>query len=208
VQRETDGNPFFVTEVLRHLAETGAIRRDSSGRWVAEGSFGQLGLPDSVREVIGARIGRLGGEAKRTLAVAAVIGRDFDLDVLSRATGTTEDDLLDILDSAASASLVREQSDRPGRFSFAHVLIQRAVLHDLGPTRTARTHRQVAEALEAVCGDRPGPRIGALARHWFEGQPLPALRAWLAAWLGSSLFAACMTKLPSKTIVAFPALAA
>jgi tetratricopeptide (TPR) repeat protein len=130
-----------------------------------------------VREVIGARIGRLGGEAKRTLAVAAVIGRDFDLDVLSRATGTTEDDLLDILDSAASASLVREQSDRPGRFSFAHVLIQRAVLYDLGPTRTARTHRQVAEALEAVCGDRPGPRIGALARHWFEAQPLDVARA-------------------------------
>ena len=58
--RETDGNPFFVSEVLRHLAETGAISQDATGRWVADDSLEQMALPDSVREVIGARVGRLG----------------------------------------------------------------------------------------------------------------------------------------------------
>ena len=84
VYRETDGNPFFVSEVLRHLSETGAIYQDAAGRWVAEDSLEQLALPDSVRVVIGARVGRLGQEAGRVLSLAAVIGRDFDLDLLAR----------------------------------------------------------------------------------------------------------------------------
>ena len=78
-------------------------------------------LPDSVREVIGARVGRLGQDAERVLSVAAVIGRDFDLDVLARATKTSEDDLLDLLDAAIAVSLVREVADT-GRYNFAHAL--------------------------------------------------------------------------------------
>ncbi len=135
VYRETDGNPFFVSEVLRHLAETGAVHQDAAGRWVAGDSFDRLDLPDSVREVIGGRVARLGKEAERVLSLAAVIGRDFDLDVLSRATKTSEDDLLDILDAAAAVALVGELSDAPGRFNFTHALIQ---LHPLPGSRSTR----------------------------------------------------------------------
>ncbi len=168
VYRETDGNPFFVSEVLRHLAETGAIFQDAGGRWTTDTSLEQIGLPDSVRQVIGARVGRLGADAGRVQTTAAVIGRDFDLDQLARATGATEDAILDILDAAAAAALVRELADTPGRYNFAHALIQHTLYEDLGPTRRARAHRQVGEALEALCGDRPGSRIGELARHWMS----------------------------------------
>ena len=137
VYRETDGNPFFVTEVLRHLSETGAIYQDTTGRWMAESSLEQLALPDSVRVVLGARVGRLGKDAARVLSVASVIGRDFDLDLLARATETSEDDLLDILDAAASVALVREVADT-GRYSFAHALIQHALYEDLGHNRRAQ----------------------------------------------------------------------
>jgi class 3 adenylate cyclase/tetratricopeptide (TPR) repeat protein len=173
VYRETDGNPFFVDELLRHLSETGAIFQDQSGRWVAEGDVNDIGLPASVREVIGARTGRLGGVAERVLSLAAVIGRDFDLDVLERAATLSEDELLAILDAAASAALVRELADTPGRFSFAHALIQHTLYEDLGPNRRARAHRQVAAALEDLCGDKPGARVGELARHW-TAATLPA----------------------------------
>lgn len=166
VYRETDGNPFFVSEVLRHLSETGAIYQDTSGRWMSDDSPDQIALPDSVREVIGGRVVRLGPEAERVLAMAAVIGRDFDLGLLARATTTSEDDTLDILDAAAAVALVRELADTPGRYSFAHALIQRTLYEDLGATRRARAHRQVAEALEQLCGNRPGNRVGELARHW------------------------------------------
>ena len=78
IYQETDGNPFFVSEVLRNLVETGAIGQDTAGHWVAEASLDTATLPDSVREVIGARVLRLGKEAGRVLSVASVIGRDFD----------------------------------------------------------------------------------------------------------------------------------
>jgi class 3 adenylate cyclase len=178
VSRETDGNPFFVSELLRHLSETGAIYRDTTGRWAAESAVEQLALPDSVRVVIGARVGRLGKDAGRALSMASVIGRDFDLDLLALATKTSEDDLLDILDAAASVALVREVADT-GRYSFAHALIQHTLYEDLGHNRRARAHRRVAEALEDLCGGRPGARVGELARHWScsGSQPIDLAKA-------------------------------
>jgi DNA-binding SARP family transcriptional activator len=178
VFRETDGNPFFVSEVLRHLSETGAIYREANGRWVVGDTLEHMALPDSVREVIGGRVVRLGKNAERVLGLAAVIGRDFDLDVLSRTTSTSENDLLDLLDAAAAVALVGELSDTPGRFSFTHALIQHTLYQDLGPTRRARAHRRVAEALEELCGEHPGPRVGELARHFVAAiQPVDVSKA-------------------------------
>jgi DNA-binding SARP family transcriptional activator/tetratricopeptide (TPR) repeat protein len=178
LHRETDGNPFFVSEVLRHLAETGAIYQDAAiGRWVAAATLNATELPASVRAVIGARVGRLGRDAERVLSVASVIGRDFDIELLARATALPDDALLDTLDAATAAALVRELTDTPGHYSFAHALIQHTLYEELGPTRRARAHRQVAEALEDLCGDRPRSRIGELARHWFNAQPADLLKA-------------------------------
>ena len=176
--RETDGNPFFVSEVLRHLSETGGIYQAETGRWAADVTLEDAGLPESVREVIGARVRRLGVDAGRLLSLAAVIGRDFDLDILARAAHASEDDLLDILDAAEAAALVHEASGGPGRYSFAHALIQHTLYEDLGATRRARAHRLVAEAVEDLCGDRPGTRVGELARHWMQAsQPVDVLKA-------------------------------
>jgi class 3 adenylate cyclase len=166
VHRETDGNPFFVTEVLRHLRDTGAIHQDETGRWVTSDVLGTVALPDSIRDVVKARVGRLGPEAGRVLGLASVIGRDFDFDLLATATNTPPLELLDFLDQAAAVALVRELSDAPGRYHFAHALIQQVVYQELGPSRQAHAHRAVAGALTELCGDRPGPRIDELARHW------------------------------------------
>ncbi len=164
VQTETDGNPFFVGELLRHLTATGAISAD--GRWVAEGAIERLDLPDSVREVIGARIGRLGADCGRVLRLAAVIGREFDFDFLARATAMQEGPLLDVLDQAVEAALIQELSGGTGRYHFTHALIQHALYQDMSAARRVVAHREVAKALEDLCGDRPELRIGELARHW------------------------------------------
>ena len=165
-----------MSEVLRNLTETGAIRQNADGRWVA-GLPRHISLPDSVREVIGARVLRLGKDAGRVLSVASVIGRDFDLDLLARATKTSDDELLDILDAAAAVALVRELADT-GRYSFAHALVQHTLYEDLGHNRRARAHRNVAEALEDLCGGLPGCRVGELARHWISAtQPIDLAKA-------------------------------
>ena len=100
------------------------------------------------------------------LPTAAVIGREFDLDLLASATDRSEDELLEVLDGAAAANLVVEIADTSGRYSFAHALVQHTLVHDLGSVRRAHAHRRVAEALEVVCGARPAGRVGELAYHW------------------------------------------
>jgi class 3 adenylate cyclase/tetratricopeptide (TPR) repeat protein len=166
ITRETAGNPFFAGELLRHLTESGAIAQQEDGSWRLVGEVAELGLPQSVREVIGRRVERLGPDARTALSAAAVIGRDFDLDLLLAVVELSETRLLDLLDEAVAASLLRESSERAGRFTFTHALVEHALYEDLGRTRRALLHRQVAEALEEQCGDEPGERLGELAGHW------------------------------------------
>lgn len=166
IHRETDGNPFFVGEVLRNLLETRLVHRDDTGHWVvADGINDDLGLPDSLREVISARVIRLGRDVELLLSLASVIGRDFDFELLAMAGGASEEDVLDALDAGASAALIREQTD-PGKYSFSHALIQRTLHENLGPTRRARAHRRIAEALEELDKADTGARVRELARHW------------------------------------------
>ena len=166
ITRETAGNPFFAGEVLRHLTESGAIVQEEGGRWRVVGEVAELGLPQSVREVVGRRVERLGPEARTALSAAAVIGRDFDLDLLLAVLELSEDRLLDLLDEAVAASLLKESAERTGRFTFTHGLVEHTLYEDLGRARRARLHKRVAMALEEQCGDEPGERLGELAGHW------------------------------------------
>ena len=166
ITRETAGNPFFAGELLRNLTESGATVQEDGGRWHLVGEVADLGLPQSVREVIGRRVGRLGPDARTALSAAAVIGRDFDLDLLLAVLELPEARLLDLLEQAVAASLLQENRDRAGRFTFTHALVEHTLSEDLGTTRRARLHRQIAEALEEQCGDEPGERLGELAAHW------------------------------------------
>jgi len=165
VRRETGGNPFFTAEVLRHLVDTDAIRQED-GRWVGAVDLSQIGLPESVREVVGQRVRGLGDDVQQVLMLASVMGRDFDLGLLARVAELDEGAVLDALEAAASAAVVAEVDGRSERFTFTHALFQHTLYEELSASRRARTHRRVGELLEADCGDDPGDRIGELAHHW------------------------------------------
>ena len=185
IRRESSGNPFFIAELLRHLDESGAINQDESGRWALAGDLSELGLPQSVREVIGVRIERL-GEAAKVLQVAAVIGRDFDLDLLARVTEQPEDELLEQLECAVEASVLQEAA-LVGRFSFSHALVNHTLYEELGATRRARLHRRVAEALEEIL-ESPASASGS-SPGTGPGPPLPlrpTRRSTTAAWRASA----------------------
>ncbi len=172
VHRETDGNPFFTTEIVRHLTETGVIAQGDDGRWIAARDFDPHGeLPTSVREVIGRRVARLGVDTGGTMRAAAVIGCDFELHLLARVTEQGVDRVLDLLDPAVRAGLLHESSQRPDAYSFSHELVVHALYDELGPNRQRRLHLRVATALETLCGDDPGDRVGELAVHWLRAGP-------------------------------------
>ena len=166
ITRETAGNPFFAGELLCHLAESRVLARDHEGRWRLRGDVEELELPGSVREVVSRRVARLGSVTHAVLSTAAVIGRDFELELLSAVLDRPETQLLDILDDAATASLVHEDPEHAGRFMFTHALVEHTLYEDLGAARRAPLHRRVAVALEERYGADPGERVGELASHW------------------------------------------
>ena len=166
IAQETDGNPFFVGELLRGLSESGALVFDEdAGRWRVDRTAG-IALPQSVREVVERRVDRLGEESLEALRLAAVIGREFDLELLSAVVETNETRLLDHLEAAVAASVLAESAEQLGRFRFAHGLIGQTLYEGLGATRRARMHHRVAEVLEKLYGANPGEHLGELALHW------------------------------------------
>ena len=139
---ETDGNPFFVAEMLRHLVETGQIRQDGHGH---ASSPAEAGVPAGVREVVRQRLGRLPVSTRKVLGVASVIGRDFDVELLGTVLDADEVALLDGLDEACKTRLIEEAS--ADSFRFCHVLVRNTLYHDLTSARRRHLHREVMEAL-------------------------------------------------------------
>ena len=160
VHAATAGNPFFVEEVLRHLAETGGLGQGPVA----------VGLPDGVREVVARRLRRLSEPANVALALAAVIGVEFDAELLEVAGAELGgDELLDALDEAVAAKVVLEAGHLPGRYRFAHALVRQTIYQGLTPTQRARLHRQVGHAIEAARGDDLGEDLAVLAHHFAAG---------------------------------------
>jgi tetratricopeptide (TPR) repeat protein len=160
VSRETAGNPFFVQEICSHVGETGA----GTDAFTLE----TLGVPEGVKQVIGRRIARLPEGAARLLTMAAVIGRDFDFDLLVEVAGDDEDLALDLLDRAGMARLVEEVGGAVGRYSFVHALTREALYDSLSGARRARLHRRVAEAIESRRALQLEEQLGVLAYHYAE----------------------------------------
>ena len=149
---ETSGNPFFVGEILRHLAETGAIvERD--GTWTTDLDPSEFGIPEGIREVVGRRLTRLGEDTERVLSAAAVVGLDFDVAIVADALGADVDDVIDALELAERAALVNEVTAE--RWRFSHAIVRETLLDELSSSRRVRQHRKVAAAIETRFGGRP-----------------------------------------------------
>ena len=160
---ETDGNPFFIHELIRHLAEPDpSVPR--SDRSAISGA-----VPPSVRDVVARRLARLQPEVEDLLTAAAVIGREFDVALVSAVNDTDEDNTLYLLDVALDARLVRETGF--DEYRFAHALVQSALYQALTETRRVRLHRRVGETLEGLPDERRARRLQELAHHFLEAAP-------------------------------------
>jgi tetratricopeptide (TPR) repeat protein len=165
LQRRTSGNAFFVTEMLRHHGNDLLAAQ----------------MPGSVRDVLERRLQRLGDSVREPLAAAAVIGQEFDLELVGAMLEEDVDTIVEAVDAAAEAALVVAPR-RPGdRYAFAHGLIVTTLYEALGPARRGRLHRRAAMALEELCGDGSGTvatsRVSELARHWLNAEPADLERA-------------------------------
>jgi len=169
--RQTDGNPFFLRELLIHLTAAGQLRFED-GVWVAEADIA-LAIPEGVREVVGRRVSQLSDAANRLLTVGALFEVGFPLTVAADVAGLAEDEALDAVDEALAARIV-QPADVFDHYVFTHALFRQTLEGELNPSRQVRSHRAIAEALEKTVGGEPTPaQIASLARHWYQSSALP-----------------------------------
>jgi len=161
---QTDGNPFFVREVLAQLHE--------SGRAIRSADLAVTGVPHTVKMMIRRRLQRLGPSATETLAAGSLMGREFDAIVVARALRRSVPEVAEVMDAAAAAQFVVELRARMGRYAFTHALVQETLHDELSAVRRAGMHARIGEALEAVPSATVDNHLVELARNFFEAGPL------------------------------------
>jgi DNA-binding SARP family transcriptional activator len=162
LQAQTDGNPFFIRELLDYLVESGRIYR-AGDRWTTDVAAGGLRIPEGLRGVILQRVARLSGAARRALGVASVAGHGFSLALVERVVGDSPD-VLDALEEALTARLLTESG--PGEYAFVHALVRQTIYEEHSASRRMRLHRRVGEALESL--PNAEAHVEALAHHFAQ----------------------------------------
>jgi DNA-binding SARP family transcriptional activator/tetratricopeptide (TPR) repeat protein len=165
IHRGTGGNPLFVEELVQLLVSENRLD-DAAGDTDI-----RVAIPRGVREVIGRRLETVTEDCRRTLGVAAVLGREFDLETLAEVTGRPAGELIDLLDEAVADRIVVEVPGMPDRLRFSHVLIRDVLYDELGAARRRRLHDRAGEALEELRSADPDPHLAELAYHFFEAGP-------------------------------------
>ena len=156
---KAEGNPFFLEELVRSVGELGA----------AEPLDVAL-VPDTIQDAVTARIDRLTESPRRALRVAAAIGREFTRELLSRVIETTTP-LDDLLRELRAVELIREQRLFPDvSYTFKHSLIQEVAYQSIPAQERRALHHRIAQAIEALQGDRLGDVAGMLARHYVAAE--------------------------------------
>ena len=171
VCRESEGNPYFTEEIIRHLIDSEVLDwRD--GRWVTDIRDGEgLGIPRGVREVVSHRLEKLPAETLELLSTAAVIGREFDLQILTHVSGLEAGAVLARMQPALDGAIVRQATGEPGRYVFAHGATRDALYDDLPAVRRSQLHIAAGEALEELYEDRIESHLSAIAYHFARAAP-------------------------------------
>ena len=174
IHEETEGNPFFLGEVVNLMAQEGTLAR------AANASISDLAIPEGVKEALGRRLDRLSPEANDLLQLASVVGREFTHDLLVALTGQDDEAVLALVEEALGARVI-DETGQVGGYRFTHALMQETLAGELSAAREVRLHGQIAEALERLYGARADANAQELARHYAESAVLNRAHAERAA---------------------------
>jgi DNA-binding CsgD family transcriptional regulator len=158
----TEGNPFFIEELLKSLIEAGDIVYEQGG-WGRK-ELREWHIPRSVQDAVEHRTGRLSEGARQVLHLAAVAGRHFDFALLQALTQQDEAQLLPLLKELIAAQLVVEESAE--QFAFRHALTRQAVSAQLLVRERKSLHRRIAETCERLYASSIEAHLADLASHF------------------------------------------
>jgi len=173
----TEGNPFFVEEILRALVGTGELAY-REGSWRRTKSVAELAIPVSVRDAVQQRLLALPPRARTVMQVSAVIGQRFEFDLLRDVSELDEDAVFEVIRAAIDAQLLAEEPEAEQEsYRFRHALSREAVLADMLARERRVLHKKVAERIERTHSDRSEE----LAYHFDEARDTRAHRYHVAA---------------------------
>ncbi len=172
VHRATEGNPLFIEEILRNLIEEGELVLEE-GQWASKGGgLPAWDIPEGIRGIVKRRLGRLSDECLSILTPASAMPSGFTFGVLKEVTGEDEDRLLDLLDEALRAQVIRERKDADSRatgtYELSHTALRQTIYGELSAPRRVRLHRQLGEAIERVYESSLEPHMADLAYHFYR----------------------------------------
>src|SRR6516225_6472873 len=162
----TQGNPFFIEEMVQVLFDEGVVVRDGAALRVAR-PLSQVHIPTTVQGVLASRIDRLRPVEKQLLQTLAVIGREFPLPLIQRVAHSSEGALEAMLSSLQSADFINEEPAFPDiKYTFKHALTQEVAYNSLLAERRQLIHQQIAEAMESWYAERVADHYKELALHY------------------------------------------
>src|SRR5262249_53066815 len=166
---KAEGVPLFIEEVTKTLLDLGVLQRDNGGYRLVK-RLSEVHVPDTIQGIIMARLDRLGDDAKRTVQMASVIGRQFLVRLLARVGGVSER-LPGLLRELQALEIIYEQGLVPEpAYIFKHAVIQDVAYHSLLLQRREALHRAVGEAIEELYQDRLEEHYAELAHHFTQGE--------------------------------------
>ena len=179
---ESQGYPFFVEEVYRHLVEDRGVF-DAAGEFRIDIKIDEVDVPENVRLIISRRLERLGENERQALAAAAVIGRSFSFQLLAAISRVDVDELFTVIEKAQQMGIIVPSSEGPERpFTFKHELVRQTLLGGISTPRRQHLHASVAEAIERLNPDAVNERAGEIADHLLKAGSF-ADRQRLVRWL-------------------------
>ncbi|MCH7662861.1 MAG: AAA family ATPase, partial [Chloroflexi bacterium] len=189
---KTEGNPFFLEEVIRELIDSEVVEKDETGmRWTTETNIKDIAIPDNVQSLLVARIDRLAKDARQTLQLASVIGRSFYYRVL-KTIAEKVDILDDHLNTLQRVDLILEASRVPElEYLFRHDLTREAAYKSILRRSRRKYHKQVGEALEMLFPTKLEEEAHKLAFHFDQAKENPKAMNYyiLAGDVAKRLFA-------------------
>jgi tetratricopeptide (TPR) repeat protein len=170
--KESEGNPFFIEEVLKSLVNEGLIDV-ASYKWAANYDFSQIRIPSTVRDVIARRIDTLDDKTKSILKVASVIGNSFTFELLFQISDVDEEEVIDAIDASIELNIIHEDSSSSEeRYKFDHALIREIIYSSMSKSRRRLMHKRIGNCIEKLYRNKLDDMIYYLAHHFYLGKDI------------------------------------
>jgi len=171
IYRESEGNPYYLKEILDVMSQEGFISLPSYTENFKE-RLSKMKIPSSIKEITRRRMEGLNNEEKNVLRFASLLGTEFDFNILKRAVNIGAIELADILEDLERRYLIEEVLDRDSEvlYRFHHYQTRRVIEHEMNRSRKKIFHNIIGEALEESQEDELEDYYGELSRHFYEGK--------------------------------------